>query len=154
MSACHKCDKCSRSFASSKALKAHQRKKHGDACAVHRYVGNVTVCPVCFSDFHSRVRLITHSSDSRVRSKSRMTSCHAVFLGSKPPIIPEDVLERCRITDRSVRAEARKQGHTHEIASIPCKRARAYRAAAPSELPKRRRLNKKSAPEALFKVAS
>ena len=156
-SACHKCDRCSRSFASSKALKAHQRKKHGDTCVVDKYIGDVSVCPVCGSDFNSRVRLTTHLSDSRVRSKTRMTSCHAVFLASNPSLISQNVLERCRLRDRCIRAEARKQGRTHEIASVPCKRARTSIAdhdpvIARGELPKRRRLNRKSAPEALFKM--
>jgi len=153
----HTCDRCARSFATLKALLAHQRKKHGDTCAVNKYIDDVSLCPVCLTDFHSRVRLITHLSDTRVRSKTRLTSCNAVFLASKPPIVQQDVLERCMARDRCVRAQASKQGHTHEIATVPCKRTRAPRvdhtpSLVQEQMQKRRRLNKKSAPEALFRV--
>ena len=153
----HTCDRCARSFATLKALLAHQRKKHGDTCAVNNYIGDVSICPMCLTDFHSRVRLITHLSDTRVRSKARRTSCNAMFLASKPPLVEQDVLERCTARDRCVRAQARKTGHTHEIAAIPCVRKRALAVDGTPTLmqqrmQKRRRLNKKTAPEALFRV--
>ena len=35
---------------------AHQREKHGDRCTISRFIKDVSTCPVCLNDFHSRVR--------------------------------------------------------------------------------------------------
>ena len=61
----HICSDCSACFATSKALKAHQRTKHG-LRAPQRYFANEDgICQVCGTCYNARLRLLAHLCDSR-----------------------------------------------------------------------------------------
>ena len=118
------CAQCGDAFLTSKARDAHSRSKHGTRCSVNDYIGDVSVCPVCHTEYRSRLRLLAHLSDTRIRSKHRGTSCNAEFLASKPKRIDAEVLAELHKKDRLSRNAAIKLGHTHELATVPCQRLR------------------------------
>ena len=119
------CDLCVQGaavFSSSKALQAHKRSKHGVRSAVIEYIPDTCVCPVCQVDFRSRLRLVTHASNSRVRSKTRQHTCRDVILSGILPKVPIDELGRLNARDRDARRAASKAGHSHEIARLPARK--------------------------------
>ena len=146
------CSRCGDRFASQKALQAHSRSKHRTRSEVVARVGDIAVCPICHTNFHSRLRLITHLSESRVRSVKRGVSCRTEFLQAAFPLVDEVELGRLNDIDRRSRREARTRGHTHEIAHVPASRT------LPSVLTKairiRRRLSvKTTVPAGVFSCA-
>ena len=73
-------------FATEKALNAHRRTKHGVRTEVRMYVRDGK-CPVCATDFKSRLRCIAHLSDTR-RPKCR----DRVLSGECTVLTPVEVL--------------------------------------------------------------
>ena len=61
----HECLSCNLFFASSRALKSHNRVVHGNKCNARSYIGSDFKCPVCRTVFGSRLRAIAHLSDQR-----------------------------------------------------------------------------------------
>ena len=119
------CDVCGHGeavFGSSKALQTHKRMKHGTRSSVIQYIPNTSVCPVCKVDFRSRLRLITHASESRARSKNRRYTCRDVILSGILPQLPAAELAGLNARDREARRAASKAGHSHEIARLPAKK--------------------------------
>ena len=114
-----------------------------ERAVISRFIADVTVCPVCLTNFHSRVRLLCHLGDERIRSKKRMTTCNAVFSASNPNPIPLALLTELSCRDRTVRSAASKSGHTHELAVKPCTK-RALNTEASFSNVKRRRLRQKT----------
>ena len=119
---CHACAECvGVAFETKKQLLAHQRAKHGHKNAVVSLIGDTSICPVCGNDFRSRLRLITHLSETRVRSKHRSCNCRSMFLASDPPSIAASVLTKLNLADQKARHHANKCGHSHVIATLPAK---------------------------------
>ena len=79
---------------------------------------DITICPVCLSNFHDRSRLVSHLSETRIRSVNRGTNCHFEFLQIPGAILPEGTSQsiELRSKQREALAKARTQGHTHVIA--------------------------------------
>ena len=73
----------------------------------------------CGMDFHTRLGLLAHISDKRVRSKVRGTSCGLLFLQSSPVPLPASLASSLNHRDRLLRKLALKDGHTHAIARVP-----------------------------------
>ena len=70
------CSECGRWFPTLAGCKIHAAKQHGlssEASLKARLAG--TQCPVCFTEFHSRARLVQHL---RARS-DRVNACRDVF---------------------------------------------------------------------------
>jgi hypothetical protein len=111
-------------LANKKAVDQHKRRMHGTRCPVDAFLGDVTICPICATDYHSRVRLVTHLSETKVRSKTRGTSCNAAFLLSQPARVADEVLNVLHARDTEPRIAAVKAGHTHVIAARPCTRGK------------------------------
>jgi len=79
------CDLCTNGvFESQKALDQHKRVKHKIRTPVADFVGHVSKCPICLTDFGNRARLITHLSERRIQSKVRQTNCHFEFMNNLP----------------------------------------------------------------------
>ena len=145
------CELCANKvFQSQKALDQHKRVKHKIRTPVADLLGDVSKCPVCSTDFGSRVRLITHLSDRRIRSKVRKTNCHYEFVRRSQSTIDSEQLATLHSKDSAARKAATKCGHTHVLADRPAKRN------APSVLKKagkeqpRRRLRGKQRPPPIF----
>ena len=63
------CNTCGSVFATNKQLAQHSRIKRKMICVAAQCLPDVSVCPICSNDYHSRTAFVTHSSDLRVRSK-------------------------------------------------------------------------------------
>ena len=137
-------------FQSQKALDQHKRVKHKIRTPVADLVGDISKCPVCLTDFGSRVRLITHLSDRRIRSKVRKTNCHYEFIKRSQYKIDSEQLAVLHSKDSDARKAANKNGHMHVLADRPAKRnAPSVLKKARSEQP-RRRLRGKQRPPPIF----
>ena len=112
---CFSCSKCGRRFGSNKSLLQHMRVAHGVRKSVGELVGDWRRCPICSTVFGSRMALVQHLSETRLRSKHRCATCKDAFLATNPPPIPLDVLKAFQATDRADRRSARRQGHTHAL---------------------------------------
>ena len=120
----HVCDKCNAGgFKSAKALQQHARIKRGVVSEIPRLVGDVSVCPVCKTDFRTRTRLMAHLSETRVRSVTRGVSCNALFLASKTAAVDGIALVKLHKVHCNAIKAASIDGHTHQIASLPAKRS-------------------------------
>ena len=140
------CNLCDQRFVTDRALQCHKRSKHKTRSEVVQFIGNTSMCTVCGVDFHSRLRLITHLGESRVRSAARGASCKTLFLASRPVKVDESELHRLNIIDQTARRLARAKGHTHEIASKPARRTKQSILKRPRKdsVPVRRRLSRKT----------
>ena len=121
-SACNvfRCSLCDcKNFSTEKALKSHMRAKQKCVNPVTQYIGDTSVCPACGTDFRTRLRLITHACEDRVRSKRTRVSCFQQILDMNLPPVATNELHRLQAIDRQARLSARKRGRTHEIATLP-----------------------------------
>ena len=119
-----KCEECGDMLGSSKALAQHSRIKHKNISLPSRCLGDVTRCYICGTEFHTRLALVTHLCDKRIRSKVRGTSCGILYHDSNPTPLGVDAVAALNAKDRALRHSARKDGHTHSIAIRPAKAAR------------------------------
>ena len=110
------CNICHKSFATRKAMLCHSRSQHKVRSEIVKRIGDTSMCPVCGTDFKSRLRLITHIGETRVRSVTRGASCRTLFSAALNPLVDEVELERLNDVDRQVRRAAKAKGHTHELA--------------------------------------
>jgi hypothetical protein len=97
-------------FSTEKALSCHMRSKHGMRSPVKQYIDGTGICPVCGTNFLTRIRVIAHLSDVR-RPKCR----NVLLSGSRAPL-PPSVQQALEELDRTTRREALQAGHTHPIA--------------------------------------
>ena len=78
---------------------------------LRRYVAS-SVCPACGTDYHERLRCISHLSDKR------QPKC-AVWIRAHVEPLPDAEVARLDAIDRVLRRAAWRQGHTHHIAVRP-----------------------------------
>ena len=115
----HVCTLCDgKVFASSKALLQHLRIKHKERNPIIKYLRDSSICPACHVDFRSRLRLITHASETRVRGKAKQETCHKKILTMGLPQIEKSVLDELNKRDTAVCRNARRSGRTHEPAVL------------------------------------
>ena len=137
-----------------RGLLAHTRRKHGVRTPVAAFLADSSICPACGTDFHSRVRLLTHAADKRVRSITRGKSCYQQIMDMQLPRVPLGELERLQKQEREECRDAGRRGHSHPLAINPAKRTK------PSVLKQqrsdyvRRRLVGKQPPPAAHSVRS
>ena len=123
-----RCELCEvKPFSSNKALEQHKCVKHGSWVAVGALVPDISVCPVCDTNFWSRHRLVGHLSETRVRSRVRATTCNAelrkmwqVGAWKVDPVEVAD-LEAQR---RSELRNAQRRGSSHVPAVLPARRGK------------------------------
>ena len=118
-----RCSKCRRGpFSSAKALAQHELVAHGKRTPVSAFVGAWKRCPVCHTEFASRLHLVNHLADKRVRSKVRQTNCGIVFLSADPPMVEASLVSTLMASDKLERQQARKVGHTRPIVGAAAKK--------------------------------
>ena len=138
------CELCNISFVDAKALGCHCRAKHGQRSDFVQFVGDITRCPVCLTEYHSRVRLLNHLGDRRIRSKTRGVSCHDMFLSANPAPVSNEILTELLGKDRASRRDARNLGRTHELVTRSAERnAPSVLKRSPNEAQVRRRIRGK-----------
>ena len=105
-------------FTTAKAFRQHARIKHGQTSAIARSRRNITVCCICKSEFHTRLRLVAHLSDHRIRSKLRGTNCHHEFLKIPGAILSEGTAlsPALRQQQNAALTVARAGGHSRVLA--------------------------------------
>ena len=128
------CPQCSEHFATARALAMHQRKVHGARSELRHFAPRDGRCPVCLAKFSSRLRLIGHLCEKRVRGGR--VPCGAVLTPCMRISDPE--IEAGDLEDRTARREAARAGKTQ-----PRSRGEVI------PPPKRRRVSKKIGPEDL-----
>ena len=106
---------CGEAFSSSRGLQSHQRAKHGKRNEVRFFVSGST-CPCCGTDFVSRLRLLSHLSDTR-RPKCR------TFVLDHCPRLSASTVQQLDLVDRDLRRDAQQAGRSHHIATAPARRA-------------------------------
>ena len=110
----HVCSMCVKAFCSSKALKSHRRVVHCERSVMRYYAHTDGICPVCRACFNTRLRLLAHLDDSR------RTRCHDIILADDACTyarLSDSLVDTLDEIDGEARKAARKQGHTHPIAS-------------------------------------
>ena len=117
--AIYSCDLCDYRASSLRQVSMHRWTKHKAPCNVRMHVADVSCCPICDVEFWSRPRLIKHLLETRVRSKNRSSSCRELLIKSCPPLVDKELLCTLEARDREELRKARKDGHSHIIASKP-----------------------------------
>ena len=98
-------------FPDSKALLQHMRVKHGERVFVRKFVGADGICPICMTDFRERFRCIAHLSDSR-----RQKCANLIFERKLIPL-PDEQVQKLDELERAAKTAAKKDGHTHILAT-------------------------------------
>eukprot|EP00973_Karenia_brevis_P007924 1074663-Karenia_brevis.AAC.1 len=114
---CELCPMPHPAFKSNKALMSHKRVCHGCRSEMRFYATSSGVCPACGTCFNTRLRLLAHLVDSR-RDRCRNLILHGNF-----DRIPDVEVQRLDNLDKISRRDARRAGHTHELATCPARRA-------------------------------
>ena len=110
---CHMCSNAVKpAFATMKALGQHQRIKHQIRTEVRNYVDDSGFCPVCSTNFQSRIRVIAHLSDTR---PSRC-KCRDEVLSGRYEQLPGHVVVQLDGVDKQLKRDARRAGSSHVIA--------------------------------------
>ena len=125
MAASFACEVCKTAFFTSfKALCQHKRIRHNIRSPIATHIQDISICPICCTDFQSRPRLLAHLSDGRVRSLTRKTSCRAEFLANLG--LPSSaVLDgQLRAQQNSNAKQDRRLGKTSPVAVMPAVRGR------------------------------
>ena len=106
-------------FATAKARDQHLRIQHGVRCLQRSFAPASAVCPVCGTQFGSRLRLLAHLCDSR------RTTCWYTIRGNPiqyPPLPAAQVAELDE-ADILRRRSAQQLGYSHALARGPARRA-------------------------------
>ena len=112
----HVCSMCSAGSPTAKALGQHARKAHAAKSVIQTFVAESSVCQCCSTDFVQRLRLVAHLSDTR----QGRVKCRNFYIANVPPL-PTDVTGELHKKDLVLQRAARREGHTHAIASIGAK---------------------------------
>ena len=143
------CVACDKAFATWRAKAMHDRVKHSSSSALtpdvpKAYAPESGTCPVCKVTFSTRLRLIAHLTDRRVRGK-RVPCMNRVVPEMR---LPAATLEALDAQDRLARRAAQQSGLTQ-----PRSQGRPFGPApTPIIQPQaRRRLSRKTAPGELYK---
>ena len=120
----HQCRLCGQRFCSEARLGRHMYAKHKIKSSVRHYVGDISECPVCGTDFQTRNRLIMHLMKGSAKSKHRQDSCRVSFMKSRPSEVEPHLLRRLEAIDFESNKLARKHGHNQELAVRPYQRTR------------------------------
>ena len=152
-------EKRSFSFLTSRALQAHERTVHFARNPIKKYIDGSGVCPICKITFASRLRVIAHCTEKRLRGKARV-SCNAVLVSGVVPCVSPETLEKLDAFDRKARNAAVANGRTQPIAVWKATRSKLRGAPDGNCLVdvqqppcKRMRLNKKS-PSHMYRICA
>jgi hypothetical protein len=109
------CSVCDETFDSVKTMELHTRVKHKMRSSVRYYVDKDAICQVCHSAFGSRLSCIAHLADRRP-ARDR---CWKAILANPHGFEMLSTETCCELDekDRSAKLLARRQGHSHVIAT-------------------------------------
>ena len=131
------------SFKTRKALEAHMRTKHARITDLDRFVDDSGICPVCNQNFYTRLRVLHHVREKRVRARSKRLLCRDALLSGAFPMICADKLVQLRKHDNDQLRERRRVGKSKVLVGLHAKRKLAPPLIAVTP---RKRLKAKSSP--------
>ena len=117
--------------------------KHAGVTNLDTYIDDSGVCPVCNQKFYTRLRVLQHVREKRVRSKQKRLLCRDVLLSGAFPQICSDRLVHFRKHDNDMLRNCRRLGKNKVPVVMHAKRKLAPPLAA--EIP-RKRLRSKVSP--------
>ena len=107
----HICELCPAAFSSWRGLAMHRRIAHGSRTDVRRFAGEDAVCPVCSVIFKSRLRLIAHLTEKRIRGSR--PPCGTLLSHVRP--LPAAEVRRLDALDTERRRDAQRQGRSQPV---------------------------------------
>ena len=128
----HLCTICSAPypvFASRKGLCQHMRVAHGIRNHYRTFVDDSGKCPVCRTCLHTRLRVLAHLSDPR-----RNTTCRDAIDAGQVRALPSDRVAQLDALDTARRTAARRDGHTHCLATRSAVRSNGKQCGRPAKL--------------------
>ena len=117
----YSCDLCEYRAASLRQVTMHRWAAHKKICNIRMHVADISCCPSSKVDFWSRPRLIKHLLETRIRSKHRTQSCRDHFMMHLPRVVDRETFDMLEARDREALRKARKDGHSHILATKPAK---------------------------------
>ncbi|CAE8655748.1 unnamed protein product [Polarella glacialis] len=102
----HRCSLCSPggpAFQTTNALQQHLRRKHGIRNELRQYVDGSGRCPVCKTQFSSRVHALEHLRETR-----RQNRCRTAVSGGQVKRLSKSTVDALDAHDRKCRREARQ----------------------------------------------
>ena len=97
-------------FKTRKGLEAHLRTKHAKTTGLDCYVDDSGVCPVCNQNFHTRLRVLHHVREKRVRARTKRLLCRDALLSGAFLVVSSTKLVQLRKRDNELLCERRKLG--------------------------------------------
>ena len=116
----HVACRCGLVLKSARALAMHERMKHAAGSTVKAWAGATGVCCVCGTQLSTRLRLIAHLSDRRIRG-NRQPCCSLLH---RFPQVEAAEQHRLDELDKLARSAARRRGNTQPLSAAPAKRPR------------------------------
>ena len=120
------CIICSAVFGSSRALATHTRTAHKQRSGLRCFLDASAICPVCKTQFGSRIRCLAHVSERRKRgaSQTQALSCRErLERGDVVPLEPS-LLDSLDEIDRKLRADARRAGRAQPLVLVKASRTK------------------------------
>ena len=121
----YRCELCvgeQPSFKTRKALESHMRIKHPRITDLDRFVDDSGICPVCNQNFYTRLRVLHHVREKRVRARSKRLLCRDALLSGAFPMICADKLVQVRKHDNDQLRERRRVGKSKVPVGLHVKR--------------------------------
>ena len=142
----HVCATCGKSFASKRARDMHGRKKHAERSPFASLIGDTCQCPICATTFSTRLRLLAHLAETRVRGK-KSRPCGPQLLDRNPTQIPVHERDALNALDTTARREAKRVGYMHpRSTAMPVRAKRLTKPQMPAATPCKRKAKELSVP--------
>ena len=117
------CSICSQCFGSSRALSMHMRTKHAQKSALRTYLDGSGRCPVCLTQFESRIRCLAHVSEKRFRGKAQ-ESCRSKLEAGGFLALPHALVSALDAANALLRRGARRHGRSAPLVAAPASRSK------------------------------
>ena len=97
------CEQCGKTFATNRALRAHQFQKHSRRSWARSYCDATGDCPACGGEFWTRPRAIVHLRRASPACGLKVQEGHV-------PRIPDEEVERLDALDAAAMRTAKREG--------------------------------------------
>ena len=101
----------------------HMRTKHAQKSALRTYLDGSGRCPVCLTQFESRIRCLAHVSEKRFRGKAQ-ESCRSKLEAGGFLALPHALVSALDAADALLRRGARRHGRSAPLVTAPASRSK------------------------------
>ena len=129
-------------FGSSRALATHIRIGHKQRSGLRCFLDASATCPVCKTQFASRIRWLAHVSEQRKRGASQALSCRERLERGEVSPLESSMVDALDEIDKKLRAEARRSGRVQPLVLVKASRTKTRGqpdAVVPCEIARRKR---------------